>query len=372
MDFGKIAFNKINDLVRDEGSFLNVWCNTVQLINNQYSFNINAKNRVFINIKANSLFSFKVFVCGELQHFEYGSNNCSFALIINKPSTVLIQGLNDVTKFNLTVVGLFEDVDDSKTDIVLKDESVAIIKSFNNCFNVYNGDTVLNSVNNFNDNNFSQYNYEFLNATYFNNSVYCLVKKDTNFYVLVNFNTEILIKENISNNAKIFSCSHLNSNYGIIDYNLNEVAIILFSENCEVTYKFNKFNLNFLTRIASFKPIKNSSVSAYYFLVTTANKNNFIILCNFNLSTENSEFLKFIQVDDGNINNVVLTKNNEFVFAVKNKGLVKIVAYNFNFENKVKTLKKIQNFKNVLWADVINFNSSVLNFNNNLLLCEDS
>lgn len=371
MNFGKLAYNKVSDLVRDESfnKLNNIWANKIKLENNKYSFNLIANNKVFFNVVSSCLISFKVYVNNELQHYCFSSNNNSFSLTINKTANVLIEVLGDeVNYLNLSIFGCFEVVDSTKTYLILNNNLITIIKDCNNSFLVYSGENSLSVVNNFNNDIFQTVNYKYLSSAYVNNNLYCLVKKEDAFKVLVNFNTEILINENLPENSQIFSGNQQDFSFGIISYNLNKINIILFSESGEVYSRFNSVNLSFLNGISQIKPITNLYNTKQYFVVSSLNKNNFIVLCNLNLSPENSDFLKVAQIIDGTMQSSVLCSNGNFVFSVKNNNVVKVLNYNLFFDAGTKILNSSKTFKNVMWAKIINFNSFVLNFNNNLII----
>ena len=92
INYGKVAFDKVNDVVRNKTERFDFCFKTInkQLTNNNQSFKllINAKNKVYFKIDLNSKASLKVLVNGSCEYLNTNLISSNFELFINGNSLI--------------------------------------------------------------------------------------------------------------------------------------------------------------------------------------------------------------------------------------------------------------------------------------------
>ncbi len=371
IDYGKVAFNKVNDLFRNRQESFNFCSKTISFNltenNLEYKITVNAKNTIYFALKSSEVTSVRVLVNGRLEYVNNSFINTNFELYIQDKSEIVFKFLNltNAININLIVQGLFNFVNDAAIKLIPLNNNLAIVNKTSNTFSYYKSDSVENTVSLFNSGGGLVFDYNFLSMCEVNGNVLCLAEKNNKFYILENMQNAVMLQQDFTTKAKILRCNLNGDGFLIVDVKNGKLNLKAYSLTYNLLFEFSDLVVAEINNISIVNEVYNYINNNIYFTVSDANNNCYVVLCNIN----NSGLIKpeFNVVNIGKLSELsgVVNFNNQFYFSCKTNLGVKTIIANINFENRVLTITNTENLNNVSGVLILN-DLKVINYQGNL------
>lgn len=345
-NFGKLAYNKVKDIEREnlnsKQNFSNYcFSQNLSTTSNFAQIKLTAFGEAVIftiNLQSNA--SVKVFVNSNLQYCKLNFNYVSFPLFLTGENTIKFEFSNvEETEVKIGVFGNFKIKNEKELCFVNLPNSLNVIEQFEQSFNTYSGGNVSELVSNFNGGICTQLDGQFLGMVEVNDESYLFY--NNNSTILKTSSKKINLLENLNKN----SCFFENENEILcITKVLDQLQVKTISILGEITNYSSNGNISFFKKIKKISPVCLISGTSVYFVCTDVNFNNYIVLCNINKTTKTAVFLLFYNIGVG-----------EHVSAVKTSGTTIKVSTTSGYNTNVKTLSISQN--NLSLVGSVNFNN---------------
>lgn len=345
-NFGKLAYNKVKDIEREnlnsKQNFSNYcFSHNLSTTSNFAQIKLTAFGEAVIftiNLQSNA--SVKVFVNSNLQYCKLNFNYVSFPLFLTGENTIKFEFSNvEETEVKIGVFGNFKIKNEKELCFVNLPNSLNVIEQFEQSFNTYSGGNVSELVSNFNGGICTQLDGQFLGMVEVNDESYLFY--NNNSTILKTSSKKINLLENLNKN----SCFFENENEILcITKVLDQLQVKTISILGEITNYSSNGNISFFKKIKKISPVCLISGTSVYFVCTDVNFNNYIVLCNINKTTKTAVFLLFYNIGVG-----------EHVSAVKTSGTTIKVSTTSGYNTNVKTLSISQN--NLSLVGSVNFNN---------------
>ena len=347
IDYGKIAYNKVNDVVRNKLERFNFCFKTInkQITNTKpnFKFWVNAKNKIYFKVDLSNKATLKVFVNGVCEYIHTNLTSSNFELFINGNSQVefCFYDFEIDTNCSLQVLGEFDFTDLNNLNLIPFSDNLLAIKTEEDSFKVFSGSDANNVINKVNLNDGTIFNYNYLSVCSSFNNTFCLTELNGNNYIIKNFSEVIMLTEKYSANAKVVKCQARNSVFFIVDVVNDNFTISLYSESANLIAKYVGLKVGKLSNIVSVKEVYNNADTTTYFIVQDANKFNYVVLCNFAESFELKPQFNAMLIGKDSIISCEKTASSTFEICFKLLNGIKFETVEIDFNNLVLATKVV-------------------------------
>ena len=375
INYGKLAYNRVNDLYRNNLVVNFDFCSncvpvTLTEVNTSFDVFIVANGKVFFNLTLSNHADLKILVNGKTEFVKNNFSSASFSLVINKESNLKFVFSN--TTFPLEcvaqILGNYKMINKTSLFLIPKTNNFMVVTATNNSFTLFNETTPTEVINSFHKNMGITLNYAYLSCC--NNAENCYVLCELNGinYIIKNGSSVITLSKQFSSKCKLIACNVLGASFIIVDAQNSTLSLTLFNSNCELLESLEGIRVKGVSDVFKIVEVVNFADNNIYFILPDSNLNNFIVLCNLTENGLTSSVLDCVSVGKTEHIIGVKTTANSFKFYMKQATGLKVVTAQINFVNKLTTFSSVTEYNNATSGCYVTDGEIVLNFDETLFL----
>lgn len=369
ISYGKIALQKVNETNKNQNNSLQNFNQksyefSLDSTNNYFVLTVNSNNeKVYFNLSLTSNVDCKVYINSVLQYYKHNFKFATFGLTIQNEQKVKFEF--EIESSADCFVQVLGNVDIVEPNITLTPQNLNLfcVKQNETNFDYCCEDGLSQTILKFNSGQFETENGVFLDVDSNKN----MLVKDNGFYKILQFEKSQIVLTMCTNNSVLLDSKSDNVCYYVAYSNNGLLNFLMLNKSGGVLSIISNISLNSNFKVNKIHKVVNNVDDSIYLICSDNNFNICVVLCKTDENDYIQSLSKPIYVGTGIFQSAIKTTSNNFIIALKNGDIVKILDININFSTSLSSVEFSRIYNNANGACTIDSNNIVLRYDNSLI-----